>query len=675
LSSAEGLLGPPASAAQAGLQALAVAAFLLAFGFALTSGLLYSHARSIATRAALALPALLGYVLLLGCLHWATGGRIFSNPSLVRAITLVVFLAAILIWLARIRLSRQKRSLDRAALTRASLLLLTIVAAAGIWSIPNWHLLPLDHSGDTPVHAAWAEQLLNGARLPSGFLSGYIPNYYPWLYHFLLAFIACFTPGGTAYHAMGPLQVQIAVGSACAYFGLGRWMTGRNSTAWGAALLGSMTGGFGYFVIHGAHVVTNIRDQQVVAHGIGDFLFKRSYNLAFANIAPPFPRDLAFVFLPVVLMLLLAGFRTKNYSAVIGAGVATGLMGLTGYETFFATIIVGAVATMAFPGELRRLRAVAAFILPAIALWCLWVIPLFVGYLRYGGFNKIASPPVSLPAGYILGSWGITTPLAIVGLLWLRRLRDPAVLLPLTLIAVTGAIIALPAGVTKLVGPGFQTLLRDHRFWPLIYGGLALFGALGVTTLVGFAHVSLQHFGRNPARIVAILILVAITALAIPSPLLAGTALPRQLEPNPLLTSTLTGSDTWLAVLDSGRPEDRNVAVPQSVEHLVSAYTGYRELVFYWATNNFGHQRFKDLIRLLGGEAPRVQANTILTTGNARPEVWRQLAAKWQIDRVVVPLASALAPGFRGCPRLQTPAGSPFIVILASDCRSKPVGG
>jgi hypothetical protein len=211
-------------------------------------------------------------------------------------------------------------------------------------------------------------------------------------------------------------------------------------------------------------------------------------------------------------------------------------------------------------------------------------------------------------------------------------------------------------------------LLRDHRFWPLFNGGVALFGALGLTTLIDLPSRSRTLRG-TPARILSGVLVVVVAALALPSPVLAGIAYPEKLKPPRILSSTLTGSDTWLAALDRGSTEDRYVAVPHAAQHLVSAYTGYRELVFFSAKKNFGHQRYRDILGSLGGTEPRVRANKILTTGDASPQVWRRLASKWRIERVLVPRAFLTARGFQGCRPIESSPYSEFAIVLVDACR------
>src|SRR2546425_6609534 len=87
------MLSPPGSAHVAGLEAVVVAAFFLAFGYLLSDAALGKRDVDQIVRWGLAFPALVGYALVLMVLHMATGGRVLSNPWLVRALTLGVALA------------------------------------------------------------------------------------------------------------------------------------------------------------------------------------------------------------------------------------------------------------------------------------------------------------------------------------------------------------------------------------------------------------------------------------------------------------------------------------------------------------------------------------------------------------------------------------------------------
>src|SRR5207244_8215698 len=90
------------------------------------------------------------------------------------------------------------------------------------WGSPVGRLLPIDAMGDTPWHMGLASQILNGESTPAATVTGAVPNYYPWMFHAVIALLAQFAPGGRAFHALGPLQLFLAGGSALTLFALGR---------------------------------------------------------------------------------------------------------------------------------------------------------------------------------------------------------------------------------------------------------------------------------------------------------------------------------------------------------------------------------------------------------------------------------------------------------------------
>src|SRR5712692_1260324 len=80
------MLSPPGSPHVAGLEAVVVAAFFLSFGYLLADAALGRRDVDAVVRWGLALPALAGYALVLTLLHMATGGRVLSDPWLIRGL-------------------------------------------------------------------------------------------------------------------------------------------------------------------------------------------------------------------------------------------------------------------------------------------------------------------------------------------------------------------------------------------------------------------------------------------------------------------------------------------------------------------------------------------------------------------------------------------------------------
>lgn len=668
LHAAASLLAPPLSPLVIGLSSLAVAIFFVFFGYLLVSVLFANRQMDSVVRFALAFPAIVAYAFVLTLFHIGSAGRVFSNPGLTRWVTVgITGTLALARLFPRFRkkarnngATRDRRRLGVSA--ELACLATLIILGLLVWGSPVFRMLPLDSRGDIPMHMGWASQFLNGEPLPSGPLTGDIPNYYPWLYHALVALLAIFMPGGKAYVGMGVVQLLAPFGAITAFFSLGRHMTGKWTTGAAAALLGALAGGFGFLVARGPTIVENPRSEEALTY-IGDFLSRRSYNLAFSNLSPPYPRDITYVLFPAFLLLVLVGLSRKRYGELIAAGSLLGLTGLMGAEVLIVGCGVVVLVAM-LPGiELPRLKIVAAVLLPAVGLWSLWVVPLFVNYVQLGGFRSLAASPVTLPAASVFGSWGIAAPLAVVGgAVCVRRIKEsPGVQVALLVVVVTGGLIVLPGGFEKVVGQGFKTLTRDHRFWPLLYGGVSLIAALGASWI-------LERVWKR-ARVLSIAAGLLIAAVAISSPIAANLALPTAFEVDPALSASLRGqSATMLSLIDQGAGERRSLAVPRATGHVVFGYTGYRLTTFYWAKHDFGHIRWRRILSVIGGRSSRETATEKLTTGSSSPQGWKRLAQKYGVDGVIAERRYAASPAFRECRIERTVAPSRFIVIDVDSC-------
>ena len=203
---------------------MVVAALLLGFGFLLADAVLsrWNVPADGLFRWGAALPALAAYTFALSLIHIATRGHVFSNPWLVRTVTLAV---AAWLMFRKVRKLRQRAtrsaeiSAEREPGHRPDRIVPWVVAGALLvgalilWGHPVFQSMPLNLNGDTPLHVAYAGQMMNGEATPSAMVTGKVPNAYPWLYHAFLADLARFTPGGRAYHAMSPLQILLVAGA------------------------------------------------------------------------------------------------------------------------------------------------------------------------------------------------------------------------------------------------------------------------------------------------------------------------------------------------------------------------------------------------------------------------------------------------------------------------------
>ena len=132
---------------------------------------------------ALAVPAVSAYAFVLDLAHIAARGHVFSEPWLVRGLTVGAALAA-----AAAAVRKRPALGDRPTWIA---LAVVSVAIVGIWGSPVARVVPLGPPGsDAGMHAGWASQLLNGETTPSASISGPIPNAYPWEFHAVLATIA-----------------------------------------------------------------------------------------------------------------------------------------------------------------------------------------------------------------------------------------------------------------------------------------------------------------------------------------------------------------------------------------------------------------------------------------------------------------------------------------------------
>jgi hypothetical protein len=619
----------PSTAPLAGVQSVVVAAAAMGFGYLLADAVIGRRDLDVMARWALAFPALAGYSVVLVLLHIATGGRILSTPPVIWVITIVV--AAGLVALKVRGRTKRSPSLSPEDAVAAGLL---VLAGAVLWGLPVFRQLPLHFTADTTWHTGWASQFLNGEPLPTAPITGQIPNYYPWLFHALLALITHFTPGQRTLMALSPIQLLMTTAAVLALYALGRELTGRRITGAAASLFGALSGGLGFFLLQGVDVVVNPRENLGKAALMyqGDLLARRSYNIGFHNLAPPFPRDMGFVLLMAFLFLLVAGLRRRNPPLVAGAGIALGLSGLTGGEAFFVGMAVAAVAS-AFPLGLPRRQVAAGLLLPSAGLFALWAVPLAINYLRLGGFANITVVgPVDLPPLAILVSWGIVTPFALYGAVSLipRLRQDDGARVMVALVAAAVGFLLL-ATLFERLGEGFLTLSRRHRYWPLLHLGLALLGAIGVSDLIERAAARRKAF--------AVALAVVVAALAVPSPLVGSLALNHLYKRSRLLAESLAGEpDTVLNRLAAGGSRC-TAAIPRGqLGALVFSYTGYRLVIASWNqgyVENRARIRWREIYEIIPADGERFADNAILTHRKTSREVLEGLIAKYGVDVIV----------------------------------------
>jgi hypothetical protein len=645
------------SSTTAAVQALVVALLGFSLGYLIVGAAIGARPVARLTRLALAVPALVVCSFVMMLAHIVSGGLVFSNVWLVRVVLFVVAAVA-----ALIRVRTRQSSLAALRLTRTETVCTAalVVLALVLWWVPVSGVLPLHFVPDTNLHMGWASQLLNGESSPSAVVTGDVPNYYPWLYHATIAMLAAFVPGGTAFHAMGPLQALLVVGMTLALVALGRQMTSRMSTGFGAAFFGALSGGFGVGLLFDRDLVERIPDMPTLRTPyLGEILSRRPHNFAFNNLAPPYPRDLSFLLLVVFLLLLVIGLQRHSRTSLAGAGVTLGLIGLVGGEAFLVAVVTVLISCLV-SRERGRIKRIAYVALPATAVYATWLVPLAVNYLRLDGFVNITHiPVVVLEPAYFLLSWGIAIPFAVVGA-WrvvTRIVDDSALRVPLALI-LSASVFMLSDAIPQLFGDAFLTLGRDHRYWSLFHLGVALLAAVGATDLWA------RTRKLRPVAVAGAVVMVVFGCLA---PWYGSLAYTSVEPPDELLEQTLRGKKTILEVM-SPSPGSRCVAaVPGSkLARQTFAYTGYR-LVLWVAgqtEDNWARIRWAELARTVSNDEERYRDNEILTRGSASAEEWARLAKAYDVNYVVARSRFADAPVFEQFAREEFTTGEQSLTLL-----------
>ena len=649
---------------EAGVHSVAVALVLVVLGYLMVNAVLGRRDVDPIVRCGLVLPVILGGSLVLMLAHIVSGGRLFSNPTAVRTITLLALAAVGIVGLVRRR--RYQGEWPRGA---ALALLGVVLVAILIWGRAVFELLPAGRSGDSSLHAGWAASLMNGERLPTNALTGEIPNYYPWLFQAVLAWLSALTPGGRPLHALGPMQILQVAGATATLFAVGYTLWRKWAAGVTTALLGMITGGFG-FLAESPHLVFRVRGPNAdIASAYGDLMARRSYNSSFHNLVPAHPRELTFALLPALILLLFLALRTRARVYLIASGCLLGIIGLTGGEVFVAGVLLSVVFVV-IGGEAGRFRAALHIALPAVVLYSLWLVPVIVNYGKYGGFVDLSSPPVELTPLQVLGAWGVVVPLTVLGLaLLLARLRsEPGARVAIAALASTSALLILVLVLGPRIGAGFDTLGRAHRYWPLVFLTAAICGGFGFFWLL--EQVSRLH------RIVAGALFVAVSAVALASPWIASrevkeATLEMPASRDPTLMEALQGDElTWPAVMSPSLGNRCTVAVPEDVSVMSYAYSGHRHILFGWASpGNTARIRWRDIYSYIPSDAVRRSVNTVLVAAQASRGRFRDFVDRYGVDRVLVNESLVDSPALEGY-RIEGALGGEenFGVVFTGDC-------
>ena len=658
------MFAPPADALEAGREALVVAAFFLVLGRLVADLLPAAVGLDGLARWGLSFAGFGVYTLVVMLAHIATGGAVLASAAITRGITAAAF-AALGLRAVLVRRSRRSREPSRTSAWAALVAAGLVLVAVAVWGSPVFRLLPLDYRGDTTnLHAGWTSEIMNGEPVPTATVTGAIPNFYPWLFHGMSALIARFTPGGRALHALGPLQLLQVAGSVLGLFALGRALVGRLSAGASTALFGALAGGLGFVLLRSPDVVLDPRLDGMLY--LGDLLYKRSYNVAFYGLSPPFPRDVGSTLLVGALIALVVGLRSTRASTLVAAGVVLGLVGLTGAESFIVGMGVALAATVWPPRRWSRVGVAASAPLVAAAVSALWWVPQAINYVRLGGYVNITEVgPVSLPLVGVLVGWGAGTPLAVLGAVrWVPRARDDVgARIVLALALGGGGAILGSAALPEVLGPAFMALGRPHRYWPLLHLGVALYAGIG-------AALALEWL-RARRRIVAVTLALVVALLAIASPVAASIGLIEESRRGYVYREALRGAPRALLNLVAPAPSARcHAAVPAALDTAVWAYSGYRLVAYSRPTPQRGNQariRWRDIYDHIVPEGRRMRDNVLLTEGRAGPSAWRATARRYGVDVVVAAVADARARGFRGL-EAEISTDVPAAVFRLSNC-------
>ena len=616
----------PSSALVAGTEGVVIGLAALGLGFLFITALarLIGARIDLILRLGLALPAFIALSCLVMSIHIATRGAVMSS----RLMTLCILTAIAVVSGVACLLRRPSQGGYRTPHIQLVSLALLLTAALVVWCLPIFTELPGRVAGDTTFQAMEASQLLVGnSTPPGGAISGAIPNDYPWLFSATVALVANATPGHRALHAYPAVQVMLVLGAVLSAFALGRELgVGLGGTI-SCTILTTMSGGFGWLAARRPELLYDVRSGRRATRYWGDLLGQRSYNVSLHNLAPPLPRDLSYALLIAYALLLIVGMRRGSQRTLVAAGIVSGLMGLTGGEAFFVSLGVSVAAILVASGN--RLRRALALIAPALALYACWALPMILNAMRYEGFADISAAPVSLPFVSVLGAWGIATPVALVGLAVVlkRAPADPIMRIITLFLVVSSAIVLVSSIFGDNLPPGLSTLGRPHRYWPLVYLGVALLAAVGAGTV-------LKPLARRTTLGVTGVGAVFI-CLALISPTFASLAYIRDIQTNDALQSGLLGEpSSLLKILAPSMEGDCVVASPRHLRLAIAAYTGYRLVFLGGPPDRQARVRWPriDIVPFRKREVD----NERLITSSVTRKALEQMIARYGLDVIVL---------------------------------------
>ncbi len=213
------------------------------------------------------------------------------------------------------------------------------------------------------------------------------------------------------------------------------------------------------------------------------------------------------------------------------------------------------------------------------------------------------------------------------------------------------------------LGEALDAIGRPHRYWPLLFTGMALLAALAMTDL-------LVRGARRKGLSVAVA--AAAVAIALLSPTLASLAFPRVRPEPPLLAGALRGKDGFLNSVAPRSGGRCVMALPARFDgdDLSWSYSGYR-FVFHKTLNARGENpariRWDGIYEATTPVAERRRDSNILSLAQTDARTWRDTVDKYGVDIVGVPLEAVRSENFAGL-QPEYPDDLPIAVFRLSDC-------
>lgn len=556
-----------------------------------------------------ALAAVAGFVafsVALMMLHVVTGGAVFGVPAVVPVVVGVLVVAA----------------LPRVAPPRGVpwLAVLAFVLAVGaVFVLPDLKTGPGARTGDPPWHLGWTEQLLHGEAVPTGPAPEHGRNAYPWGLHSVMATMTRAVPGTNPLVALEALHFLLVLALPLTAACLARRI--RRYAGWGAAMAMSLIGGWGWLSARGAAFITSPTDARY-----GADLVVASPNSVYELLAPSLPRELGLVLLGAFGLFLAHALETHSDRWRVLAGATAGLVGLMSVPMFISALTwMAAAIVIARRGEHVRTAWMVALV--AFGVFGLWLGPVLVDYVSFGGFVDI-TPQLGKEWALItsLGSWGLLVPFAALGVVVAVRDARSRVILGFGIATALFLCLALARRAFEWELAGNATLFHQGRVWPPAH----LVGA----ALAGVAAAAIFRKAWQRRRTVALAGAAVALAVGAASPVLASMRLTEILDRN-----------------EAGFIYGRADMAEGSFVRVVAASLGPDDVVAVRGSPALAFHLFEfSGCRLAVYDDPRLDGNDLRIRYAERAAAWDRAMASggFEADYEVVPASDAELPQMTG---------------------------